>query len=135
MTGDAGRKMLNEGPDAAFRRFLAEGRFMIQRSAAAKATVFPPRVMAPGSGETDLEWIPASGRGVVHSFTVVGQKPPAEDYNICLIDLEEGPRLMSRVVGLGAEALAIGLKVEALVDPQGEEPVLLFRPVKADRAA
>jgi uncharacterized OB-fold protein len=117
-----------EGPDHTFQRLLSGGRFMIQRSASTGKAVFPPRVMAPGSGETDLEWVEASGRGVIHSFTIVSQRPPRSDYNLCLIDLEEGPRLMSRVLDIPNDQVAIGLAVEAVIADSGEEAVLMFRP-------
>ncbi len=56
-------------PDEDFRRFLAEGRFMIQRSEAGRHTFFP-RVAEPGTG-AELHWVEASGRGVVYATTVV----------------------------------------------------------------
>lgn len=118
---------MSEPPDQTFRRFLSEGRFMIQRSRASGTTFFPPRVMAPGTGEQDLEWITPTGRGTVHSFTVVPQRPPREDYNICLVDLEEGPRVLSRIVTAAPAELMIGTPVEAFVDVSGAEPILLFR--------
>lgn len=120
--------MSTEGPDETFRRFLSQGRFMIQCSVATGAAIFPPRVVAPRSGETGLEWIPASGRAVVHSFTIVAQKPPREGYNICLVDLEEGPRLMSRLVEVNNSEIYIGMAVEALIIRDGEDPVLVFKP-------
>jgi uncharacterized protein len=121
--------MMTEGPDETFRRFLSLGQFMIQRCVATGAAIFPPRVMAPRSGETDLEWVPAGGRGVVYSFTIVAQKPPRQDYNICLIDLEEGPRLMSRLVEIDNHEISIGMAVQALLVREGDEPVLVFRPL------
>lgn len=60
-------------PEQEFREFLASGRFMIQRSRSTGGYVFYPRVAEPGTGATDLEWVEASGRGTVHSYTVVAQ--------------------------------------------------------------
>jgi hypothetical protein len=70
---------------------------------------FPPRISEPGSGDTDLEWIEASGMGTVYSMTVVSQKPPAPPYNVVLVDLDEGARLMSRVDGAAPDSLRIGM--------------------------
>lgn len=123
--------MAGEGPDASFRRFLADGQLMIQRRRVSEEAVFPPRLMAPGDGATDLEWVSATGRATVHSFTVVARKPPLDGYNICLVDLEEGPRLMSRLVDIANDDIAIGLAVEAVIDRDGDAPVLLFRPAAA----
>jgi uncharacterized protein len=84
-------------PEADFQQHLAQGRFMLLRSCTSGAFVHPPRVAVPGSGDTDLQWVPASGRGSVYSSTTVRCKPPAADYNVALIDLAEGtdgPRLV-----------------------------------------
>lgn len=113
-------------PDAEFQEFLAQGRFMIQRSRSSGRHVFYPRVAEPGSGNTDLEWVEASGRGSVYATTVVRVKPPAQSYNVALVDLEEGPRLMSRVEGLAPEAVRIGMKLRARVLREAEPPCVVF---------
>jgi uncharacterized protein len=121
--------MSETGPDKQFFDFLREGRFMLQRSVGDGSYVFYPRVAAPGDGSA-LEWVEASGNGVVHSTTVVRKKPPEPSYNVALIDLAEGPRLMSRVEGLAPEDVRIGMAVRAKVVTQGEEPVLVFVPAE-----
>lgn len=113
-------------PDAEFRAFLAEGRFMIQRSKSSGAHVFYPRAVAPGTGARDLEWVQACGRGVVYSTTVVRKKPPEPSYNVVLVDLAEGPRMMSRVEGVDPAAVAIGMAVQARIVDQDGEPVVVF---------
>lgn len=116
-------------PESDYQRFLAEGRFMLQRSRQTGAYVFYPRVAQPGTGDTDLEWVEASGRGVVYSTTVVRQRPPTPNYNVALIDLAEGVRMMSRVEGVAPEEVRIGMAVQAKVnvaDP--DAAVLVFEP-------
>lgn len=113
-------------PDADYQDFLHRGRFMIQRSKATGRCFFFPRVAEPGTGCTDLEWVEASGRGVVYSTTVVRTKPPAPNYNVALIDLEEGPRLMSRVEGVDPEEVRIGLRVQARIASEGERYFMVF---------
>ena len=115
-------------PDADFHRFLAEGRFMIQRSRGGGNYIFYPRAVAPGTGARDLEWVEASGRGTVYSTTVVRKKPPEPSYNVALIDLEEGPRMMSRVEGVAPDAVAIGMAVKARIVEQDGAPVVVFEP-------
>ncbi len=117
-------------PDAEFRAFLAEGRFMIQRSRGTGAFVFYPRAVTPGTGARDLEWVEASGRGVVYSTTVVRKKPPEPSYNVALIDLDEGVRMMSRVEGLDPEAVTIGTTVRARIIDQEGEPIVVFDAVE-----
>lgn len=115
-------------PEAHWRAALAEGRFLLQRAPNGSA-VFPPRMAAPGSGEA-LEWFEASGRGTVYTHSWINRKPPAQPYNVVVVELAEGARLMSRVEGVTPETLAIGMAVEAFVDVAGETPLLLFRPVE-----
>ena len=119
--------MTDVHPDEDFRRVLAEGRFMIQRSAASGRHVFFPRVAEPGTG-APLDWVEASGRGVVYATTVVRKKPPEPSYNVALIDLAEGPRLMSRVEGVEPDAVVIGMAVRARIVDQDGEPILVFTP-------
>jgi uncharacterized OB-fold protein len=83
---------------------------------------------APGAGLEDLEWVEASGEGTVYSTTVVRNRPPTADYNVALIELTEGPRMMSRVVGLDPAAVAIGLKVRAHIAELDGAPAVVFAP-------
>jgi uncharacterized protein len=115
-------------PEQEYLGYLAEGRFMLQRSASTGGYVFYPRVAEPGTGATDLEWVEASGRGVVYSCTVVRQKAPARDYNVVLVDLAEGPRVLSRVDGLPPDEVKIGLRVRARIVQDADVPMLVFVP-------
>jgi hypothetical protein len=115
-------------PEAEFRAHLAEGRFMLQRARGSGCFVFPPRVVVPGSGEADLEWVAARGRGSVHSATTVHCKPPAADYNVALIELAEGPRMMSTVVGIAPSAVRIGMAVRARIEATENGPRIVFEP-------
>jgi uncharacterized OB-fold protein len=113
-------------PEQAYLAFLAEGRFMLQRARGSGTHVFHPRVAVPGTGETDLDWVEASGKGVVYSTTVVRNKPPVADHNVALIDLAEGVRMMARVVGIDPAAVSIGMKVKAQVGEIDGTPAVLF---------
>lgn len=114
-------------PDEQFAAFLAEGRFMIQRGRESGTHVFYPRAVAPRTGE-DLEWVEASGRGVVYSTTVVRKRPPEPSLNVALIDLAEGPRLMSRVEGVEPGDVRIGLAVRARIVEAEDGPLVVFVP-------
>jgi len=114
------------GPEAYWRAALAEGRFLLQRTGDGRA-VFPPRIAAPGSGSDALEWIEASGMGTVYSLSWVQQRPPEPPYNVVLVDLDEGARLMSRVEGAQPDTLRIGQRVSAYIGTDGDAPILLFR--------
>ena len=116
-------------PEKEYFEHLAAGRFMIQRSRSSGHHVFYPRVAEPGTGAADLEWVAASGLGTVYSATVIRGKPPTPDYSVVLIDLAEGPRLMSRVDGIAPEAVTIGMPVKARVIKESEQPLVVFEPV------
>ncbi|HUD93991.1 OB-fold domain-containing protein [Sphingobium sp.] len=114
--------------EAEYAAFLAEGRFMIQRSVSTGAPVFFPRIAQPGTGLADLIWVEASGEGSVYSSTIIRNKPPAMDYVIALIDLAEGVRMMSRLVDCDPAAVAIGMRVRAHVGELDGVPAVLFVP-------
>ena len=96
---------VSTGPEAQWRAALADGRFLLQRAVSSGTVFFPPRLAEPGTGDDDIEWIEASGMGLVYSLTLVAPKPPAAPYNVVLVDLDEGARLMSRVDGVAPDAL------------------------------
>ena len=115
-------------PEEEWRGHLAEGRFMIQRSRSTGGHVFYPRIAEPGTGADDLEWVEASGKGTVHALTDLRKKDPAYSYNVVLVDLAEGPRLMSRVDGVPNDTVAIGMAVKARIISEGDRPMLVFTP-------
>jgi uncharacterized OB-fold protein len=122
-------------PEDEFSAFLAQGKFMLQRSRSSGRYVFYPRVAEPRTGLRDLEWVPASGRGTVYATTVVRPKPPQKPYNVALIDLAEGPRVMSRVEGIEPTAVRIDMAVQARIAKVEDRAILLFDPVEAPGAA
>ncbi len=103
---------------------------MLQRSRETGRFIFYPRVAEPVTGCTDLEWVEISGRGTVHSTTVVRARPPVTDYNVALIDLAEGVRMMSRVEGIPPEAVRIGMAVRARIGSDDDGPIILFDPAE-----
>jgi len=122
-------------PEQEYFAHLAQGRFMLQRSRGSGEFFFYPRVAAPVTGARDLEWVEASGRGTVHAVTIMRPKPPQAPYNVVLVDLEEGPRMMSRVEGLAPEAVRIGMAVQARIATQDDKPLVVFDAVGAKEAA
>lgn len=117
---------MSEGPDQVWRRALAEGRFLLQRAKASGTLFFPPRLIEPGVGDTDLEWVDASGLGTVYATTVISRRPPEPTSNVVLVDLDEHVRLMARVDGIPAEDVTIGMRVRAKILTEGDEPLLVF---------
>ncbi|MDF8334586.1 Zn-ribbon domain-containing OB-fold protein [Novosphingobium cyanobacteriorum] len=116
-------------PDIEYQAHLAEGHFMIQRGIASGVHHFYPRAIEPGTGRA-LEWVEASGKGKVHSVTVISRKPPLEPYNVVLVDLAEGPRMMSRVDGIDPAAIRIGMAVTARIVEEDERQFVVFVPAE-----
>jgi uncharacterized protein len=117
-----------KNPDQEFRDHLANGRFCLQQCESTGQFVWYPRVAAPGTGARDLRWVEMSGRGRVYSTTTVRERPPAPSYNVALVDLDEGIRMMSRVEGMPTESVRIGLRVQAKITVQDGQPLLVFEP-------
>jgi uncharacterized OB-fold protein len=110
------------GPVQLYQDALNQGRFLIQQCKDCGKHVFYPRVLCNHCGSVDLKWVEPTGRAVVYSTSVVRQKPEkGGDYNVALIELEEGPRMLSRVVDLDPDKVKIGMVVSAhigLIDGQ-----------------
>lgn len=117
------------GPDLQYAAFLEEGRLCLQRCGGCGRHVFYPRVLCPHCGSDDLAWVEAGGRGTVHATTVVRKRPEeGGGHNLCLVDLEEGVRLASRVEGIAPEAVVIGMAVTARIARQGDDYIVVFDP-------
>jgi uncharacterized OB-fold protein len=119
-------------PYATYLSYLEKGELAYQFSPAANRAVFFPRVLCPYTGSDKLEWRVSKGRGTVYSTTVVH---PAEGaaFNVALIDVDEGFRLMSRVEDIDPMAVKIGMKVKFRVHKPGgeEDPIPVFTPEAA----
>lgn len=102
------------GAQAEYEALLADGVFMIQRCHECRAHVFFPRQICPQCGESSLEWTEPSGFGTVYATTTVCLEPH-KPYEVSLIELDEGVRIMSRVEGVSAGTVAIGLRVKLRV--------------------
>lgn len=129
MTDSGSELPAGAGPDAIYAAGLTAGEFKIQKCGSCGKHVFYPRQLCTHCGSSDLGWVAASGKGTVHATSVVRQRPEAGDhYNIALVDLDEGPRMMSRVVDIPADQVKIGDEVTAFIGEIDGEQVILFRP-------
>lgn len=101
---------------------LERGELAYQFSPSSNRAVFYPRLACPETGATDLEWRVSQGMGSVYATTVVHPQQGAP-YNVALIDMDEGFRLMSRVEDVDPTTVAIGQRVRFRVHPaEGDEP-------------
>jgi uncharacterized OB-fold protein len=115
------------GPVQVYENALSQGRFQIQQCTDCGKHIFYPRLACHYCGSPDLAWVEPTGRGVVYSTSVVRQKPEkGGDYNVALIDLDEGPRLMGRVVDVDPDKVHIGMIVSAHVGQIDGQPAVVF---------
>jgi hypothetical protein len=111
-----------QSPLARYQSHLERGELAYQWSPLAQKAVFYPRVLCPYTGSDRLEWRLSAGLGTVYATTVTQPRQGAP-YNVALVDLDEGFRMMSRVEEIAPEAVAIGLRVRFRVHrPGGDEP-------------
>ncbi|MEK9751682.1 MAG: Zn-ribbon domain-containing OB-fold protein [Rhodospirillaceae bacterium] len=105
-------------PDGAhYWAAAAEGRLEVQYCSECATHQFPPGHLCRNCGAEGLSWRAVSGRGRIHTFSIVYRAPtPAfrgrVPYTVALIDLDEGPRMMTNIVGAGALECTIGDTVE-----------------------
>lgn len=117
------------GPEKHYHHLLAEGIFALQHCNSCHKAIFYPRMVCPHCGGVELRWEQASGKGTVYSTTVVRRKPEhGGDYNVVLVDLDEGVRLMSRVQDMAPDQVSIGQRVSSLIITENEAPLLVFTP-------
>jgi len=111
-----------------------QGRLLVKRCGACGAVHHYPRPFCPSCWSEDVEWVEASGRGTVyaHSTVYVNDLPPfgpEVPYVAAVVELEEGPRMMTRLVDCTAEEVAIGDPVTvAFQQFDGERRMPVFRP-------
>lgn len=100
-----------------------EGRLVVQRCTACATHYFYPRPLCPSCLSRAVEWVETCGRGRLLSF-VVNHRPPrnfpvAPPYVLGIVELEEGPRLLTHVVGVepDPEKLRCDMPVEVVFEP------------------
>lgn len=113
---------------------VASHELRIQRCGACGAVRHPPRPMCSRCNSLDWDWIVSNGRGSVYSF-VVHHAPPMPGmtvpFVVALIELEEGTRLISNLVGVDPAEVCIGMRVAVSFEMvEGDLMLPLFRPVR-----
>lgn len=103
------------------------GKFLLRRCPACARAHWYPRAVCPHCFAAETEWFEASGDGEIYAFTVfrAGKTPDMLAY----VELAEGPRMLTSIVGADPDAVSIGQKVRVLLQerPNGP-PVPVFRP-------
>ena len=110
------------------------GELCIQRCTACGEHYFYPRPLCPRCGSDAVEWRAVSGRATLHSYVINHRPAPGfEDeapYAIAVVQLEEGPRMMTNIVGIEQtpEALVLDMPLEVTFQDRNGTCVPVFRP-------
>ncbi|MBV0911846.1 Zn-ribbon domain-containing OB-fold protein [Anianabacter salinae] len=112
------------GPEARWTEMLADGIFAIQRCGACGAAQFPPVATCKACGAASPDMIPADGRGTVYSTTTVRAREG--DHDVSIVELSEGPRLMTCVTGIAPGDVRIGMAVTARIERAADGPRVVF---------
>ena len=109
------------------------GELRLQKCAACSHVYFPPRPFCPKCASPDIDVVRASGRATLYSYVIHHRAAPGftPPYAIAVVALEEGPRMMTNIVGIEQtpQALQLDMPLEVLFEPMSDEISLpLFRP-------
>ncbi|MBF6600278.1 MAG: Zn-ribbon domain-containing OB-fold protein [Dehalococcoidia bacterium] len=103
---------------------------MLMRCRSCGAWRLPSRPRCPDCWSTETEWVRASGRGVLHSFGIMHQKlhPAFADrtpYQFAVVELAEGPRIVSQVVGVAEDELRLEMPLQAVFDDVSDDATVV----------
>lgn len=106
---------------------------LLQKCSACGTFRHPPSAVCPTCLSAQHAWLPASGRGTVYTFAVVRQALAKawEDkvpYTVAVVELAEGPRVLTELVDVAPNDVAIGMPVEVSFTERDGVTLPLFRP-------
>ena len=110
-----------------------QGRFLVRHCNACGRDYFYPRPFCPTCWSDDVDWKQASGRGTLYSVVHVNDLPPFSErvpYVAAIVELDEGPRVMTNIEGTPFDQLRIGATVEVDWKPISDDVTIpVFRQV------
>ena len=106
-------------PDAETKPFwdaCKDGRFLLRHCNACGRDHYYPRPFCPTCWSDDVSWVPAAGRGTLYTYSVVhvNDLPPFPErvpYVAAIVELDEGPRVMTNIVDVPFDELQVGTPV------------------------
>ena len=136
MTAHAGKFLPRPRPETeVWWESCREHELMIQRCSKCGAFQFYPRIICSSCASGQIEWVQSAGRGKVVTFTIC-RVPVAEAYAadvpyvVALIQLQEGPTMMSNIVNCDSDSVFSGMEVEVVFEIWNDEITMpQFQPV------
>ena len=125
-------------PDSSTEEYWAaarDHRLLVRRCTACGAVHFHPRQFCPVCWSDSVEWLEASGRSTLYTFSVVhvNDVPGFRNrtpYVAAVVELEEGPRMMTNVVDCDPADVSIGMALTVTFRDEGDVSLPVFRPAR-----
>ncbi len=116
-----------------FWDFASQGKLMLRLCNQCKRTMYYPRIICIHCLSDDLGWTEASGRGTVYASTMVHRAPgdafkSSVPYVVAIVELEEGHRMMTNIVGISPEQVEIGMPVSLVFEERENTAIPQFTP-------
>jgi hypothetical protein len=108
----------------------AQNKLVMQRCQGCSAWIWTPRPLCNECGSAAVQWTPMSGKGEIYSFTVIRQVvgraaskafEPDIPYVVAWVDLDEGPRMITNIVGCPVEDVKLGMKVSVVFEQASKD--------------
>lgn len=123
-----------------FWKGLMDRKVMLQRCRDCSHTFHYPRILCPQCMSQSLDWVQASGRGTLYTYTICRRPthPVFADESpqlMAVVELEEGPRMTSTLVNVAEDEISIGMALEPVFERNEEAGItmLRFQPADTDR--
>ncbi|MBI3743788.1 MAG: OB-fold domain-containing protein [Chloroflexi bacterium] len=109
------------------------GEYLVQRNRATGEYRWPPGPVVDAHGAPSWEWVKSSGKGKVYSFCVIHHPshPHWRDkvpYNVVLVELDEGVRVVGNLVGMNNDDIRVGTPVQVAFEQIEDVALPMFRP-------
>lgn len=111
-----------------------QGRLLLRHCRSCDAVHYYPRPFCPECWSDDVDWVDAKGTGSVYTWSTVMQNdlPPFHEqvpYVAAIVELDEGPRMMTRLVDVDSDTIAMGMSVTARFEPLDDDvTIVVFAP-------
>ena len=104
-----------------------DGKLMLPRCKDTNQFFWYPRKTSPFTLSSNVEWVEASGKGEIYTYSVMRRSDP--QYVIAYVRLDEGVTMMTNIVECDPDTVAVGMKVELLMrESEGGQKVPVFKP-------
>ena len=118
--------------DRPFWDATKQDKLVLPKCTACGTVIWYPRAFCSECSGRDVEWFEATGRGTVYAVTAVhravGPWRGGAPYALAYVELEEGPRILTNVIGIDADHVQVGQAVHAVFVPAGDQKIVRFTP-------